>query len=478
MNRIDIKSFLAVFFVLLTISITAIAQNDASEQKETPPEGGEPKDFTLPEKSVVNYDNGLQLVMVQYGQIPKATIRIVTKTGNINESENQVWLSDITADMMKEGSTSMKGNEIADKMAGMGGELNLSVSMHTTNTSSSVLYEFAPEAVKVMADVLMNPAFPESEFSRIINDRKRSLAVSMSRAQPKARAAFYSAVYPDHPYGRIYPTEEMLSNYTLEDAKSFYNANFGAKRTTVYVVGKFDESAVKNAVEESMSSWKSGSETNYPIAEPQVTDVVKILNRDGAPQSTIMFGMPVAGPSSEDWIALNVTNTLLGGSFGSRITRNIREDKGYTYSPRSAVNDNFKSAVWYEVADVTTDVTKPSLEEITKEIYKLQEEAPSDDELEGIKNYSAGIFVLQNSTPGGIIGQLVNMDVHNLDESYLTNYVQNIYAVTPEKVKEMTQKYIKPEDMTLVVVGDESEIKNQVEEFDKQRESYRLPVKQ
>ncbi|NMM48506.1 M16 family metallopeptidase [Marinigracilibium pacificum] len=477
MKKLEIKSFLAICFVLLTISVTVIAQDEVKEEKETPPEGGTPKDFSLPEKKVVNLENGLKLVMVQYGQIPKATISIVTKTGNINESADQVWLSDIMADLMKEGSQNMNGDQIANKIAGMGGELNINVSMHTTTAGASVLYEFVPEAVSIVADVVMNPAFPEDELGRLINDRKRSLNVSLSRAQPQARAAFMAAVYPDHPYGRVYPTEDMLSSYTIEDVKSFYENNFGAKRTTVYVVGKFDESKVENVVKESMSGWKSGPETNYPVAEPQVTDIVSVTNRADAPQSTIMFGIPVANPSSEDWVALNVTNSLLGGSFGSRITRNIREDKGYTYSPRSVVNSNYKSAIWYEIADVTTDVTQPSLEEITKEIYRLQDEAPSEEELDGIKNYGAGIFVLQNSTPGGIIGQLVNMDVHDLDDSYLTNYVQNIYAVTPEKVKEITQKYIKPEDMTLVVVGDKEKIEKQVEAFDKQRESLRLPVK-
>ena len=128
---------------------------------------------------------------------------------------------------------------------------------------------------------------------------------------------------------------------------------------------------------------------------------------------------------NSDFVALDVMNSILGGSFGSRITSNIREDKGYTYSPRSTVDSRYKSAIWYEQADVTTEFTGASLQEITKEIERLQNEAPSKEELDGIKNYEAGLFVLLNSTPAGIIGQLVFLDTHELEDDFLINKVQS-----------------------------------------------------
>ncbi|UWX56148.1 insulinase family protein [Maribacter litopenaei] len=168
-----------------------------------------------------------------------------------------------------------------------------------------------------------------------------------------------------------------------------------------------------------------------------------MIDRD-APQSTIYYGLPTVGPSDDDYVALDVTNSILGGSFASRITSNIREDKGYTYSPYSSLDTNYKSGVWYESADVTTEHTGASLAEIQKEIQRLQEEPPTQEELDGIINYESGIYVLQNSTPNGIIGQLIFLDTHDLDESFLTNKVQNMHAITPEKVQEMTRKYIRP----------------------------------
>ena len=147
------KNILIYLTVLIfTVSLTA-------QEKEQPPKGGEPKNFTLPAKEVVELDNGLTLVMVPYGSIPKATIQFSIKTGNIDENENQVWLSDLLADLLEEGSTTKTAKQIADEMAGMGGNPNIGVGVHTSSLSSSVLYEFAPNAVRLMADVLKNPKY-------------------------------------------------------------------------------------------------------------------------------------------------------------------------------------------------------------------------------------------------------------------------------------------------------------------------------
>ncbi|MDT0643931.1 pitrilysin family protein [Zunongwangia sp. F363] len=451
------KTSIYIFIIALAIVFPANAQD-----KQMPPEGGEPKGFTLPEKEVVTYDNGLKLVLVPYGSIPKATINFTLKTGNINEAEDEVWLADLLADLMEEGTTA--DYSVKDSLAGMGGNINIGVGTHTTSLNTSVLSEFAPQAINVLSDILVNPKLPQSELDRLKKDMNRNITVSLSRPGAQARKDFFAEIYPNHPYGRLYPTTEMVDSYTLEDVKNFYENNFGAQRTTVYVVGQFDSEAVKETVKNQLSSWKKGPEANYPLAQPQSDGMVKIIDRPGAPQSTIYYGLPVPDPSSEDYIPMDVMNSLLGGSFGSRITSNIREDKGYTYSPGSALYANYKTGLWYESADVTTEFTGASLDEIKKEIVRLQNEAPGKEELKGIQNYESGIYVLQNSTPGGIISQLNFLDVHNLPESFLVNKVKNINAVTPEQVQEMAKKYIQPENMTLIVVRDKEKIKDQVTE--------------
>lgn len=446
-------------YLLVTFVISTYAQ-----EKELPPEGGTPKGFKLPEKEIVTLENGLKLVMVPYGAIPKVSISVYVKTGNIHENENQIWLSDLTGDLMEEGSTTKDSKQISNEMASMGGNLNIGVGPHTTSVSTRVLSDFSTNAINVLADVLQNPKWPESELDRLKNDMKRNLNIALSRPSAQVNKDFYASIYPDHPYGRLYPTDSMISSYTINDIKAFYDANYGAKRTVVYVVGKFDKKAVQEAVSSAFGAWKAGPEVSYPVATPSTQHKVEIIDRPSAPQSTILYGLPTIDPSNPDYVALDVTNSILGGSFGSRITSNIREDKGYTYSPSSNIDTNYKSGVWYESADVTSDFTGASIDEIKKEIVKLQNEAPTKEELDGIKNYEAGIYVLQNSSPGGIIGQLNFLDLHELPDSWLENRVQNIMAVTPEQVSEMTKKYIKPEDMTLIIVGDKESVSKQIQE--------------
>ena len=448
------------YFILL-VSLVAFG-SIATAQKQTPPVGGTPKDFVLPQKKLNQLPNGLKSSMVQYGAIPKVNVNLIIKTGNVHEGANEVWLADLTGEMIKEGTKTMDFKTISKKVAAMGGEINVGVGADQTFISGSVLSEFAPALIKILADVVMNPAFPETEVERLKSDLKRQLSVQKTVPQSQASEKFFGIIYKDHPYGRIYPTEKMLDSYTLEMVKGFYDKNFGAKRAVVYVVGKFDEAATQKSIEESFGAWKAGAEVNYPPVTPVRSNEVAMIDRPKAPQSTVMLGLPTLTPQSQDFVALQVTNSILGGSFGSRITSNIREDKGYTYSPFSAIQNQKGVSVWYEQADVTSEHTGASLQEISKEIKKLQNEPPSKEELEGIQKYMSGVFVLQNSTPGGIIGQLNFIDFHGLNDSYLTDRVKNIYAVTPEKVSQMTKDYFKYEDMTMVLVGDKKLLEKQI----------------
>jgi predicted Zn-dependent peptidase len=159
---------------------------------------------------------------------------------------------------------------------------------------------------------------------------------------------------------------------------------------------------------------------------------------------------------------MQVTDALLGGAFASRITANIREQKGYTYSPASTVNTHVSSAHWVEVADVTTNVTGPAIKEIFAEIERLRREPPPEAELTGIKNNLAGAFVVSNASRGGVIAQLVFVDKHKLGDDYLTRYVSDVMSVTAEQVRRVADKYLAPAMMTLVVVGDTKTVKAQV----------------
>jgi len=461
-----ILKLIAVLGMALNWSLIGLAQTAAPAQKQSPPPGGPPKAFVLPPKQTFSLPNGLQVTMVPYGKLPKVAIVATVRAGSLNEPASQVWISDFVGRMIKEGGTTSRGAEqVAQEVASMGGTIEVTAGADQTQIATDVLSEFGTKAVALLADVVQHPLLPESELPRMKQDAGRRLAIARSQSQPLAREQFMKALYPDHPYGRIFPSEEMVSKYTIADVQKFYKDNFGAARTHIYVAGKFDAPAMKKAITDAFSAWAKGSAPLINIPKPVSKREFTLVDRPNAAQSTVYVGLPAVYPGEPDYIPLAVTNTLLGGSFGSRITSNIREQKGYTYSPSSQLSTRYRDAYWAEVADVTTAVTGPSLKEIFYEIERLQKEAPPEAELKGIQDYIAGVFILQNSSRQGIIGQLAFADLHNLGDDYLETYVKKVYAVTPQKVQQMAEQHLSTGKMTIVVVGDKSKIADQLTPF-------------
>jgi zinc protease len=437
----------------------------ALAQKQAPPPGGAPKDFVLSETKTITLDNGLRATFVPYGAIPKVSVRVIVRAGNANEAENDVWLADLTADLMKEGTRSRTSNQIAEQAAGMGGGLFINVGPDQTTVGSDALSEFGPDVVGLLADVAQNPLFPESEIDRLKRDMLRNLSIERSQPDPLAQEEFVKRLYPGHPYGRLFPSPEAVQSFTTGKVRAFYEANLGAARSHVYVAGRFDAAAMEKAIRASFGGWARGPEPLIAPPTPAEVKGVVVVDRPAAPQSAIYIGLPVIDPSHKDFVALLATNALLGGSFSSRITTNIREDKGYTYSPSSQITRRYRAAYWAEVADVGTEVTGAALREILFEIKRLRTEAPSKEELEGIQNYMAGVFVLQNSSRDGIIGQLAYVNLHGLDNSYLTNFVKNVHALTPEDIRQTANRYLDEKNMLIVVAGNKKRIKEQVSGF-------------
>lgn len=437
----------------------------AGHAQETPPEAGAPQPFSVPEVRQFSLDNGMQVTLIPYGEIPKATVQLTVRAGNVDEEVDEVWLAEITGDLIQEGTTGRSAEEIAEEAAGMGGSIGIAVSSNLTTLAGDALSEFAPQMVELIGDIARNPSFPAEPLDRIRADRVRQLSIELSQPQPQALQKFRSVLYPSHPYGRVYPTPEMVQGYTVDEVREFYEENFAAARAHLYVAGRFDEAATEEAIRAAFGGWESGTESPPAVPTPQSTREVYLVDSPGAVQSTIYMGLPVIDPSHEDFIPLQVMNALLGGSFASRITTNIREQKGYTYSPISTVSIRYRDAYWAEIADVTTEVTGPALEEIFFEINRLRDEPPTEQELGGIQNYLAGTFVLQNSSRNGIISQLAFVNLHDLGRDWLESYVQEVYEVTPAEVSRIARTYLDPSRMTIVVVGDRSKIEEQLEEF-------------
>ena len=451
--------------LLVSALLASAALAQAPGQKQTPPPGGPPKAFNVPAHETYTLPNGMRVTLVPYGNIPKVTVSLAIRAGNLNEPQEVLGVADITGELLKEGTKTLSAQALAEAAARMGSSLNVTVGADESAVDVDVLSEYGSGAVALIADAVRHPLLPESEVARLKANLLRQVVVAKSRPGQIALARFRKLLYGDHPYGEILPTEESLNKMTIEDARKFYAANYGAERAHLYVAGKFDVPEVKKAITAGFSDWSKGTAAVENVPKPKTQRLLSVTDRPNAPQSTIYMGLPVADPTSPDNIPLTVTNALLGGSFSSRITSNIREQKGYTYSPTSQVSRRYHDAYWAEIADVTTAATGPSLKEIFGEIERLQKEAPGAAELKGIQSYLSGIFVIQNSTRQALIGQLRYVDLQGLGEDYLKSFVQKVNAVTPDEVQRMTTKYIRPEQMTIVVVGDKSKITEQLAPF-------------
>lgn len=446
--------------------LAIVAGHAVAQQHQSPPPAAPAKDFALPVRQDFDLPNGMRVTLVPYGPLPLATFTLAIRTGAIDERADQVWVSKLMADYLQQGTTTRPAAAIATTAAGMGGELTIAAEEDVTTISGTVLGDSAAPFARLIADVIQHPSFPETEFPRLRANRLRELAIANSQPQELTNARYQAIIYPDHPYGHVYPAEAALNGYTSATVREFYSHEVGATRAHLYVVGRFDTGAVEQAVRQSFSDWSAGPPATINIPTPRAERSLAVIDRPDAVQSTLYLGLPVPDPSSPAWIPLNVTNELLGGSFVSRITNNIREQKGYTYSPYSFIESHYRAAVWTQTADVTTNVTGASLKEIFGEIDKLRA-VPSADEVLGIQNYMAGVHVLRSASREGLTHLFEQVDLHGLGPTYLSTYLSRVYAVTPADVQHSAQQYLDPARMAIVVAGDKKTIADQLTPYGK-----------
>jgi len=440
------KRFIGLALTLLTFVAAAV-------DREQPPALGKPRDFTLPARETVKLANGLSLTFIDYGTVPKMTVFAVVRTGNIDEGES-TWLADVAVEMLKEGTATRSAADIARTAAGMGGTLNVGAGAEQTSVGISVLSEHAAAAAGLVADVLRNPRFPESELPRVLANFERSLSVARSEPDSIAGEALAKLVFGAHPFGRVLPAPGQLTSYDMAAVRGFYESNFGARRTHVYVAGRYDRVALEAALRRAFGDWREGAPpSDLP---PKASDVLQLqlIDRPDAPQSSLRMAVAVPDPAAALYFPTTLTNSLLGGTFTSRITTNLREDKGYSYSPDSSISARRGNALWIMQAEITAEHTAAALTEIFREIDRLQREPPAAEELDAIKRYRAGLFVIGNSSPNGVLGQLAFMDLHGLPPEFLTHWVASVHAVTPQQVTDIAQRFILPARMTIVIVGD------------------------
>ncbi|MDA0366384.1 MAG: pitrilysin family protein [Chloroflexi bacterium] len=425
------------------------------------PQVGRPPPLVLPTITRCTLANGLRIAMVEVGEIPKVGVRLVLDVGDVDEAPDEVWLSRLAVEFLNEGSDRRDGAAFAEAVAALGGDLAAESDDDTTTLRARVLSEHAPALVRLFGELVRTPRFPAEELPRLQADLLRRIDLARAQPQMLALARFRSALYGEHPYGRVFPGDGVIEGFTTERARTFFDAYAGAARAVLYVAGRFDPEAVLAAAEEALGDWPAGAPVQAHPPSPASERLVHVIDRPGAPQTTLYIGLPVPDTHDPSWVPLSVTNALLGGAFSSRITMNLREDKGYTYSPRSVISLRRRDAHWLQLADVTTAHTGDSLHEIFLEIERLRAESPPPEELEDSIRYVAGGFLMRYASSASLADQIAFLDLHGLDTSYATAFVDRAYALTPDDIRDTAHTYLRPNDMTIVAVGDGATIREQ-----------------
>lgn len=445
---------------IFTFALIALLQFSL-HAKQLPPVGAPAKDFSLPQTLNLTLDNGLKVTLIDYGNTPKVTLRLVTKTGNVDDGELQ-GVADLAYQLLTEGTSSKTALDIAQQAADMGGQVINQVGTNSSYLQLDVLSEFVGDAALLLGDLVLNSQFAEDDLAQAKANILRKLRVQRSEPQSQVAEAFNTLLFAQHPYAVTFPDEARFSAINPQQAKSFITQHLVAKRSHLYISGKFDHAVATSAVQQAFAALAAGNDTTVAAPDYQGAGKLVFIDRPNAPQSSIRIGLPVATPADPDFIGLQLLNTMLGGAFSSRITANIRENKGYTYSPYSSINSRVNSSLWYETADITSESTAAALEEIIKEIRLLQNQAPSEAELNGMKSYSSGIYVLQNSTRTAIINQLWFLETHGLPLSRLESYVKQLNSLSAEDISALARKYLDVSKMSLVVVGDSATVNPQL----------------
>jgi len=345
----------------------------------------------------------------------------------------------------------------------MGGALEVGAGPDQFSVSLDVLAERADDAIGLIADVLRRPRLPPAELPRLKADMTRQMAIARSQPQAIAGEALAHLIWGDSVYGRTLPTDAQIASIGIDDVRRFVATEFGAARTHVYVAGRFDPPAVERALRAAFGDWAAGPAPRQGAPEGARRRIVRLIDRPGATQSTILMGLPVPTPATPGFMRLSLANALLGGSLLSRLDQNLREDKGYTYGASSHITPHQGVAAWALATDVNAPQTAAALGEIFRELARLRSEPAPAAELQLIKNYRAGTFVLGASSRPGLLAQLAFLDQQGLDDDWLTHYVEHVNAVTPEELRAAAAEALDPAAMTIVVVGPLAQIKAGIE---------------
>lgn len=443
---------------LMGLAIQAVnAQTPTPNPVTRPPVAGRLRPLTLPPVVTRTLPNGLTLWVVEHHELPVADFIMLVKSGSESDSPGKLGLATLTADLLDEGTTTRDALQIADQAAFLGVQLRTGSGWDASQVTLHAPTRQLDSALALFADVIRNPAVPSPDLERIRKDRLTALLQLKDNAPAIADRAYPAVLYgKGHPYGRPGSgTEATIGSITRDDIVNFYQTAYRPNNSILIVVGDVRPADIERRVTALFGNWQRGAvpRVTYPTTQSATATTVYLIDKPGAAQSSFRIGAIGVPRATVDYFPIQVMNTILGGSFTSRLNNNLRETKGYTYGAFSGFAMRSQAGPFTARAEVVTAKSDSALLEFMKELTAIRGSVPRE-ELRKAKKY------LQLQLPGDfestsdIAGQLVPLALFGLPMNFYNAYLRRIEAVTAADVQRVARKYVDPRNMVVLIVGD------------------------
>ena len=446
-----------------------IAAQDDILDRTKPPKPGPPKDVQFPEYFDTTLPNGINVLVIENKKIPAVSVRMVFKNAGSFHDGNKFGLASLTAEMLNKGTMKRSANDISEEIDFLGGSLNAGSDWDGSYLSLSVLKKHLAKGIDILSDVAQFPAFSDEELSRVKEQRLSALLQAKDDAGSLSDKKFSQVVFGDFPYGNPPEgNESTVKAMTVTDLKDFYSGFYTSSNLIIAFVGDITVEEALKITDEKFSALKRGEsfqKTSTSFSENFGRNKVYIVNKPGAVQSNLRIGHLGMARNNKDYIPVTIMNTILGGFFGSRINYILREKHGFTYGARSYFNPHLFSGDFSVDTDVRNEVTDTAVSLVIEELKRISTEEVTDKELETVKNYMTGVFPLQLETANAVATRVINLKLYDLPKDYYSRYISAINNLTKQDILNAAKKYIKPENIIIVISGEASVLKDKMARF-------------
>ncbi|MEI7920797.1 MAG: pitrilysin family protein [Planctomycetota bacterium] len=443
---------------------------DLAEVKDTfdrtkQPEAGPTPIFIPPAIVRRKLSNGMSVLVAERHELPILTVSLAARGGEVNVPLGQEGLASLAMSLVTEGTAKRNTQQLASELSMIGADLNAGGGLENSSFSVTTLTKHTDKAMEIFKDVLLNASFPEKEMGRLKLQRLSALARKFDSANGIAGDLFPKLLYGEkHPYGRDNDgTAATIRGLNRGQAETYYKMLFNPANVTAIVVGDITPEAAEALLEKNLGEWKGGQavKMEIPAPAPEKKPGMYLVNKAAAAQSVLSVGLVGVARNTPDYFPLVVMNAVLGGQFSSRLNLNLREEKGYTYGARSSFAFNQGPGPFSAGASVQTAVTKESVIETVKELTEITSKRPvTAAELAFAKDRLIKGFPGRFDTTFAMAGALSDLVRYNLPDDYFSTYQSKIESVNAAAVNGVSGKYLPFDKMTILVVGDESKVKD------------------